>query len=230
MKDAVAAMMHGGLLVVPAAPALKNLPTDAKYREALLNSDVAITDSSMMVVVWNCLQRDKIHRLSGLGYFKELIAQPELKLAHGSFWIMASESSAKKNLRWLHQHDIPASSEDVYIAPIYGQDISDPMLLELLKLRRPKHVIVTIGGGNQERLGLYLKRNLDYLPSIHCIGAAIAFLSGDQVYIPAWADKLRLGWLFRCVSSPRVYIPRYWGARALLGLLVRYRDQLPSEN
>ena len=35
---------HGGLVVVPAAPALKNLPVDVAYREALLGADFAITD------------------------------------------------------------------------------------------------------------------------------------------------------------------------------------------
>jgi UDP-N-acetyl-D-mannosaminuronic acid transferase (WecB/TagA/CpsF family) len=88
-------------------------------------------------------------------------------------------------------------------------------------------VVVTIGGGTQERLGLYLKRHLSYLPAIHCIGAAIAFLSGDQVHIPTWADRRYLGWLFRCVSNPKRFVPRYWDARQLFGLMVRYRDTLP---
>jgi UDP-N-acetyl-D-mannosaminuronic acid transferase (WecB/TagA/CpsF family) len=104
------------------------------------------------------------------------------------------------------------------------------VLLKLLNERRPKHIVLTIGGGNQERLGLYLKRNLSYRPSIHCVGAAIAFLSGDQVYIPMWADKLQIGWLFRCVSSPGRYLPRYWSARSLFKLMVKYRDQLPVGN
>jgi UDP-N-acetyl-D-mannosaminuronic acid transferase (WecB/TagA/CpsF family) len=86
---------------------------------------------------------------------------------------------------------------------------------------------VTIGGGTQERLGLYLKRNLQPLPAIHCIGAAIAFLSGDQVRIPLWADRLYLGWLFRCLSEPGRYVPRYWSARKLIGIMLRYREQMP---
>jgi len=83
------------------------------------------------------------------------------------------------------------------------------------------------GGGTQERLGAYLKQNLSYRPSIHCIGAAIAFLSGDQVHIPVWADRLYLGWLYRCISEPRRYVPRYWDARKLVYLLIRYRERLP---
>jgi UDP-N-acetyl-D-mannosaminuronic acid transferase (WecB/TagA/CpsF family) len=118
--------------------------------------------------------------------------------------------------------------ECVYMAPMYGAEISDPALLALLERMKPQHVVVTVGGGTQERLGLYMKRNLSYLPAIHCIGAAIAFLSGDQVKIPAWADKLYMGWLFRTLSEPRRYFPRYWEARKLYELMRRYRDRLPG--
>jgi UDP-N-acetyl-D-mannosaminuronic acid transferase (WecB/TagA/CpsF family) len=110
---------------------------------------------------------------------------------------------------------------------MYGGEISDSALVERLNRLRPQHVVVTVGGGTQERLGLYLKRNLEYLPAIHCIGAAIAFLSGDQVHIPVWADRLYLGWLFRSLSEPKRYVPRYWEARKLLSLMLRYRSELP---
>jgi UDP-N-acetyl-D-mannosaminuronic acid transferase (WecB/TagA/CpsF family) len=107
------------------------------------------------------------------------------------------------------------------------EKIADPALLERIERIRPQHVILTLGGGTQERAGLYLKRNLSYLPAIHCIGAAIAFLSGDQVRIPVWADRSYLGWLYRSISEPRRYVPRYWNARKLLYLLIRYRERLP---
>ncbi|HEY0796060.1 MAG TPA: WecB/TagA/CpsF family glycosyltransferase [Acidisarcina sp.] len=228
--EAISMMKNGGLLVVPAAPALKNLPQDPEYRDALLNADVAITDSAMMVMVWNMLQGDKVRRLSGLEYFAELVKEPELQVPGSTFWIMANRNSASTNIQWLREQNLAVSEDDIYIAPFYPGPVSDPVLLKILEERKPKNIILTIGGGNQERLGLYLKRNLGYSPSIHCVGAAIAFLSGDQVFIPMWADRLKLGWLFRCVSSPSQYLPRYWGARALLGLLVKYRDQLPLES
>jgi UDP-N-acetyl-D-mannosaminuronic acid transferase (WecB/TagA/CpsF family) len=65
------------------------------------------------------------------------------------------------------------------------------------------------------------------LPAIHYIGAAIAFLSGDQVNIPVWADRLYMGWLLRTLSDPKRYLPRYWDARLLLPLMLRYRSELP---
>jgi len=229
--QAVERMRGGGLLVVPAAPALKDLEWNAEYRESLVNADLAITDSAFMVLVWNRLQRDAITRLSGLEYLRELLVQPDMRQPGNTVWIMASPTSAEHNLTWLSREGIETPPACVYTAPIYGKEIEDTALLQKLELLRPRHVIITVGGGTQERLGLYLKRNLSYLPAIHCIGAAIAFLSGDQIYIPIWADKLYLGWLFRSVSNPQQYIPRYWDARKLFTLMTRYRDRLPvAEN
>jgi UDP-N-acetyl-D-mannosaminuronic acid transferase (WecB/TagA/CpsF family) len=226
-EDAVERMMNGGLLVVPAAPALKDLPLVRDYREALLSADLAITDSAFMVMIWNAIQRDNIPRISGLLYLRALLKRREVQAEGNTFWIMAGAGSIKRNLNYLSDIGIKVEEHCVYLAPLYGAGIHDEVLLDKLRTVRPQHIIVTIGGGKQERLGLYIKRNLGYLPSIHCIGAAIAFLSGDQVKIPDWADKLYLGWLFRCVSEPRRFIPRYWAALALLGLIVRYRSELP---
>jgi UDP-N-acetyl-D-mannosaminuronic acid transferase (WecB/TagA/CpsF family) len=229
VQRAIELVKDGGLLVVPAAPALKNLVKDPNYREALLEADVAITDSALMVMLWNFIQRDNIRRLSGLEYLAALLIRSDVRKSGKSFWIMASSSSAATNLEWLQGQGIEVSDEDVYVAPMYGPTIDDEPLLAQIRKRRPSHIIVTIGGGSQERVGLYLKRRLDPLPAIHCIGAAIAFLSGDQVQIPMWADRLYLGWLFRCLSEPRRYVPRYWSARKLVWLMLQYRETLPLE-
>jgi UDP-N-acetyl-D-mannosaminuronic acid transferase (WecB/TagA/CpsF family) len=225
--DAIERMRNGGLLVVPAAPALKDLPENAAYREALLHADLAITDSAFMVLIWNAISKRRVPRVSGLEYLKELLREPDVREPGSTLWIMASPKSARTNIEWLRSQGFELRNEDIYMAPMYQGDIVDPALIQTMTAHRYRHVIVTIGGGTQERLGLYLKRSLPYLPAIHCIGAAIAFLSGDQVYIPTWADKTGTGWLFRCVSKPGAYIPRYWGARKLLWLLLRYRTQLP---
>jgi N-acetylglucosaminyldiphosphoundecaprenol N-acetyl-beta-D-mannosaminyltransferase len=219
---------RGGLLVVPAAPALKDLDSNQGYREALVNADFAITDSAFMVLIWNCIDRHRIPRVSGLTYLREFLSRSEMRVPGTTFWIMASTQSALRNADWLRSRGFPLMPDDIYIAPLYGVEIADPLLLAALRHRRPRHIVVTIGGGTQERLGLYLKRSLDFSPSIHCIGAAISFLSGDQIRIPQWADHLCLGWLFRCLWDPRRYVARYWAARKLLPLMLRYRRNLPA--
>lgn len=219
---------QGGLVVVPAAPALKDLDSRPDYREALLSADMALTDSAFMVIIWNQLGRNKIRRLSGLEYLRELLRHEDVRQPGNTLWVMAGEKSARCNLEWLNGEGVSVPDDCVYVAPMYGSDVEDPALLDRLQRLQPRHVIVTIGGGTQERLGLYLRRRLTYMPSIHCIGAAIAFLSGDQVHIPMWADRFYMGWLFRSISEPKRYLPRYWDARKLFRLMVRYRDQLPD--
>ncbi len=226
-QDTIERMKQGGLLVVPAAPALKDLPTNPDYRDALLHADVAITDSAFMVLIWNFISRHRVPRVSGLEYLKKLLLEPDLREPGSTLWIMASPKSARTNVQWLRSRGIQVRDQDIYMAPLYRGEIDDQPLLEQMRAHRYRHVVITVGGGTQERLGLYIKRRLNYLPAIHCIGAAIAFLSGDQVYIPTWADKSGTGWLLRCLSKPKSYVPRYWAARKLVWLMLRYRSELP---
>jgi UDP-N-acetyl-D-mannosaminuronic acid transferase (WecB/TagA/CpsF family) len=214
--DAVKIMRYGGLLVVPAAPALKDLDRNPGYRDALLNADLVLTDSAFMVLIWNRLQSKPVKRLSGLEYLRELLQEPDVRQPGNTFWIMVSRTSAKRNLDWLKGQGITIPEDNVYMAPIYGRDpIADPALVDRLNRLRPQHIIITVGGGTQERLGFYLKRSL-------------AYLSGDQVRIPVWADRFYLGWLFRSFSEPRRFVPRYLDAFKLYPLMRRYRDRLPD--
>jgi UDP-N-acetyl-D-mannosaminuronic acid transferase (WecB/TagA/CpsF family) len=220
---------NGGLVVVPAAPALKNLARDQQYRDALLGADFAIADSAFMVLLWNMMQSARISKLSGLKYLRTLIEQADIRRPENSFWVMPSAAAAERNAAWLCAKGISVAEDNMYIAPIYGSEIRDRELLERLEERRPMHLVLGIGGGTQERLGFYLKQHLSYRPAIHCVGAAIAFLSGDQVRIPVWVDEAGLGWLWRSISNPRRFVPRYWDARHLVPLMLRYRDRLPVD-
>jgi UDP-N-acetyl-D-mannosaminuronic acid transferase (WecB/TagA/CpsF family) len=227
-EEAVNRMMQGGLLLVPAAPALRTIVKDAEYREALLAADRVIPDSAYMVLIWNTLEHDRMPRISGLAYLRELLKRPEVQEPGSTLWIMAGQKSSEKNRGWLREQGIDVPDSHIYLAPMYGSGaIEDAALLEMVERLRPAHILVTVGGGTQERLGLYLRRSLSYKPGIHCIGAAIAFLSGDQVGIPVWADKFYLGWLFRILDEPRRYGPRYWDAVGLFSLIFRYRSRLP---
>lgn len=227
-REALTIGMRGGLVVVPAAPALVDLPDDPPYREALVNSDLAITDSGMMVLLWRLITGERITRVSGLEYLKLMLAETSVREPGAVLWIMPTPAARDKNVAWLQCQGFPTTVDDCYLAPMYSKgELSDPALIDLIQKKRPGHIIVGLGGGVQERLGLFLKRNLDYRPGIHCIGAAIGFLSGEQVRIPMWADFLFLGWLFRSLSAPRKFIPRYWKARKLVGIMRKFRERLP---
>lgn len=227
-EAAVQIGLQGGLVVVPAAPALVELSTNEYYREAVYNADLAITDSGLMVLIWQLLARKKLPRVSGLKYLKLLFELKALQPRESVLWIMPNATARDQNLAWLRSQGYDFSEADCYLAPNYPAGrIHDPVLLELAAKRRPKNIIVCLGGGTQERVGLMLKRGCDFNPGIHCIGAAIGFLTGNQVHIPAWADKFFLGWLFRCFSEPGKFVPRYWRACQLVPMMFRYRENPP---
>lgn len=229
IEEAVDVSLQGGLVVAPSAPGLAvDLIKSEAYRRALTTADLAITDSGFMVMLWRVLTGEKLPRHSGLKLIRAVLARPELKAPGAIFWVMPSTEEDVRNRAWLNAQGIPTTAEDVYLAPHYPPGpIHDPVLLAQIEQRQPRIVMLAIGGGVQERLGLGLRDQLAIRPGILCLGAAIAFLTGGQVPIPVWADKLVLGWLFRLASNPRKYWRRYWEALALALILTRHRDRLP---
>jgi N-acetylglucosaminyldiphosphoundecaprenol N-acetyl-beta-D-mannosaminyltransferase len=234
-EEAVAEILSGGLLVAPAAPGLaNNFVKDPYYRKALQNSRLCIPDSGLMVLLWNRISSAKtqlIKRLSGLEFLKEFLTNPEVrKLLQSSFWIMPNNEEAELNRRWLiEKTGTELNPEYIYIAPHYPDTgtVEDLRLLSQLKATNPSIIFINVGGGTQERLGDYIQENLATTPSILCCGAAIAFLAGGQTPIPDWADRLKIGWFLRCLSKPSSYVPRYWNARTLIPLMLKYREHLP---
>jgi UDP-N-acetyl-D-mannosaminuronic acid transferase (WecB/TagA/CpsF family) len=226
MTDLLQLCAEGHFVVVPAAPALADLPTDAAYRESVEKSDFAITDSAFMVLLWRFFTGQSLPRISGLKLLRGLLAGDALQQTGSSVWIMPSKLEMEVNLAWLNQNGYPVTPEQSYVAPYYFKGaISDPALLGWIEARKPPYIIINLGGGVQERLGFYLRQNLSYRPSIICVGAAVAFITGLQARIPAWADSFMLGWLFRCLHAPKKFIPRYWKALQLVAILARYRDR-----
>jgi N-acetylglucosaminyldiphosphoundecaprenol N-acetyl-beta-D-mannosaminyltransferase len=229
IAEAVRFGLAGGLVLAPSGPGLSELDRDPYYRDALLGSDLNLTDSGLLILAHALCRGERLPRTSGLGYLDELLRRDELKRPRATFWVMPSERSMRRNLDWVRSRGFEIGEDDCYVAPLYPRcgPVADEMLRSLLVERAPKHIFICVGGGAQEKLGLYLKQNLPYRPGIHCIGAAIAFLSGDQASIPRWADRMLLGWLVRCISDPKTFIPRYLRAFRLVYLLARYRASAP---
>lgn len=217
------------LVVAPSAPGLAvDLVNSSAYRDALTTADIAITDSGFMVLLWRAYTGVKLPRLSGLKFMIAVLARPELKKAGAVFWVMPSAAEDQRNRSWLIANGFPVTESDIYIAPQYPSGfIHDAELLSRIDARKPRVVMLAIGGGVQERVGLMLRAHLNAPTSILCLGAAIAFLSGGQANIPPWADRMVLGWLMRLLHNPRQFWRRLWNALPLIGLLWRHRDRLP---
>ena len=227
VDEAVVTMSRdGGLLVVPAAPALVKLQSDEGYRRALVSADMAIADSGAMVLLWKIFTGRHVERISGLKFLKHLVARLATRPTDRVVWIVPSEAAHEKTINWLRRVNLTGTA-DFYVAPHYSTEVRDDVLVAKIDAHPPAHVVVGIGGGTQEKLGLYLRENLRARPAIHCIGAALGFLTGDQPPIPMWADTFYLGWLLRLLRQPRIFGPRYLGAFRLPALIFRYKAALP---
>jgi exopolysaccharide biosynthesis WecB/TagA/CpsF family protein len=227
VDEAVASMFQdGGFLVAPSGTCFARLREDERYRRAIVAADMAIADSGLMVVIWRLLRRENVQRISGLKYLKHLLGKLN---GEGTkvFWVLPNERACQKLIDWSRGESFLIKTENCYIAPRYGSNVEDRNFLGIVERNRPAHVIIAIGSGAQEKLGYYLRENLSYRPAIHCIGAALGFITGDQAAIPDLADWLYLGWLWRLVAQPRIFIPRLSRAVELPLLIWKYGENLP---
>ena len=207
----------GGMLVLPAAPALANIYSDKSYHKALKHADIALFDSGFFCLLLRIFKGIKIKKYSGLKFLTQFLKSLK-NCSDKILMINPSYNEQLLNKKYLKLKKINNSNH--YVAPFYNKNIiNDLKLLKMIKKDKPRYIVINLGGGVQELLGSYLKYNLDYKPSIVCSGAAIAFLTGQQAKIPSIFDKLYLGWLIRIMFNPFIFIPRYIKAFKLFFLM-----------
>jgi len=221
------ALEHRGLIVAPSGTCFTRLQRDEIYRRAMTQADLILPDSGFMVLLWRLLRGKRVTRISGLAYLNHLLGRAAFRQDRSVAWVLPDQRARDQTLVWLQSHGFLTTADDCYIAPIYGKIVEDPALLERVQVRQPGHIVIALSGGVQEKLGFYLRENLGHPAAIHCIGAALGFITGYQVSIPTWADRLYLGWLFRLLSNPRRFLPRAASALALPGLILKYGERLP---
>jgi N-acetylglucosaminyldiphosphoundecaprenol N-acetyl-beta-D-mannosaminyltransferase len=230
LSDACELAKKGGLITAPSGPGLaQDLNRCPEYRRALECSDLVLADSGLLCLWKKWVEKKPLSRISGLVFLQGILNTIDWE-NNDTFWVMPDQEQAEANRDWISKtFGTSLSNSSIYIAPQYNKTggISDPYLLAQIEESRPNTIFIQVGGGVQERLGLFLKENLSYTPSIFCTGAALAFLSGEQANIPRWADSLYLGWLLRCVHRPNIFIPRYLKAFRLVYLLAKYGQNSP---
>ena len=211
---------------MPASPALIKLNYDTEYRLALQKADLALADSGLLVLLWRLARGRRLRKISGITYLKCLLADCETRKNEKLFWIVSSAAAKNKAITWLRGRGVPIAPDDCYVADREKQEHAHALLFEIEKCH-PQHVIIAVSGPAQEKLGLYLRDLLLYRPSIHCVGAALGFLTGDEPPIPDWAERCHLGWLVRLISQPRMFLPRIGIAVVLAAMVFMYRSELP---
>ena len=207
----------GGLLVLPSGPGLSDINKNTKYHQALKNADIALFDSGYLCLLLR-IKGIKVKKFSGFKLFKNLLVS--LKNEHNKkiFLVDPSNKQSMINKKFFKLKKIFRIYQ--YVAPLYNKKkIHDLKLLNKIKKIKPKYIIINLGGNVQEVLGYYLKKNLDYKPSIICSGAAISFFTKQQAPLTSFFDKIFLGWLVRIIFNPIVFLPRYLMAFKLFFLV-----------
>jgi len=221
-KNVVNNLLNGCLMVVPSGPGLATIGKDLRYTEAVQKSDFAIPDSGYMVLLLRLFKGIKINKFSGYEFLKHFLKEKFNK--NNLFLIDPNEEESKLNNDYLNEIGIPIEKSFQYVAPMYcDEKIEDKALLERLNnlKEKPKYIMINLGSGVQEPLGYYLKQNLKFNTGIICTGAAISFFTGSQANISPLIDRLGVGWLWRCIKNPTVFIPRYLKAFRLFFLILK---------
>jgi len=197
----------GGYIVAPAASSLCEIFQKKKYYEALRHADIAILDSGFFCILLRIFKRIRVKKLSGYLFLKLLLETKIIKRKK-FFLVNPNLFEQKKNYYLLKSKGI--INQKNYCAPIYNlSNYKDFKLLKEINFYRPDFIVINLGGGIQEPLGAFIKKNIKKKnTAILCTGAAISFLTKVQAPINEFYDKFYLGWMVRLIHKPRNYFPR----------------------
>jgi UDP-N-acetyl-D-mannosaminuronic acid transferase (WecB/TagA/CpsF family) len=166
----------------------------------------------------------KVQKLSGLKFLREFFDHSNKAAISNNRIVTVDPSEMESSLNRSYLVKMGFNDERIisYCAPFYDKtNICDQVLIQTIETHRPDIVLINLGGGTQERLGLHIKNNLDFKPLIICTGAAISFLTGSQAPISKRLDDFHLGWLVRAISAPKTYVPRYLSGFKLVKLILQ---------
>jgi UDP-N-acetyl-D-mannosaminuronic acid transferase (WecB/TagA/CpsF family) len=221
-KDFPKIIKKSGLFVFPSGPGLATINEDKKYLRSLRNSDYVFFDSGYFVLLLRILKNIRVKKFSGYLFlklfFKHFKKNKNVKILS----VDPSVAHSKKNKLFFINLGINKNKVFNYISPIYNTSkIEDKNLLEITNKFKPNFIILNLGGGVQEILGLYLKDNLKVKTSIFCTGGAIAFFTGQQAPINRFFDNFYLGWFIRILFNPKIFLFRYLKAFRLIFLVIK---------
>ena len=197
-----------GLFVFPSGPTLATIEKSNKYHNSLQRADFVFFDSGFFVILLKIFKDIRVYKFSGFRFlflFFEYIKKNKKKKI---FCIDPNINFSKSNKRYIKKLGVKKVYN--YLAPKYNlKNLSDKNLVNKINKFNPDYLIINIGGGTQEILGLYLKKNLKIKTTILCTGAAISFLTRDQAPINNFIDKYYLGWLIRLIFNPFLFFKKY---------------------
>ncbi len=216
-----------GLYLFPSAPGISSIDSAKKYYNSLKKADLVFFDSSFFVILLKIFKNINVERFSGYKFLKYFFIYLKKNNNSSIFLIEPSKNISVSNKKYILNLGIKKKNFNNYIAPIYNSsEINDQILIKNLKKKKPNIILINIGGGVQEVLGLYLKKNLHHNCKILCTGAAISFFTGQQAPINDFIDKFYLGWLIRIIYNPKMFYKRYFYSLKLVKIVMFNRVKI----
>ena len=220
-KDFPIIIKKKGLFLFPSGPGLSSIEKEIPYLKALKNADYNFFDSGYFVLLLKYFKQINVSKFSGYLFFKLFLEYIKKNNNKKLFLVDPNIRLSVSNTKLFNKIGVIKKNINNYIAPQYNsKTISDRKLLNIIKKIKPEYILLNIGGGTQEILGLYLKNNIHFKCTIICSGAAISFFTGDQAPINVFFDKIYLGWLIRIIFNPSVFLPRYLKTLKLINIVL----------
>jgi N-acetylglucosaminyldiphosphoundecaprenol N-acetyl-beta-D-mannosaminyltransferase len=221
-KDFPKIIKKSGLFVFPSGPGLATINNNKEYLKSLRNSDYVFFDSGYFVLLLKILKNINVEKFSGYLFLELLFKQFKKNRNIKILSVDPNPILSKNNNLFFINLGIHKKKIFNYISPNYiPSNIKDKKLLEITSKLKPDFIILNLGGGVQEILGMYLKKNLNIKTKIICTGGAISFFTKDQAPINQILDKLFLGWLIRILFNPIVFLPRYLKSFKLFKIVLK---------
>ncbi len=213
-----------GLYLFPSAPGISSINIAKKYYNSLKKADLVFFDSGFFVILLKIFKNINVERYSGYRFLKYFFTYLKQNNDCSIFLIEPSKKISTSNKKFILKLGIKKKNFNNYIAPIYNPSkINDKILIKNLKKKKPNIILINIGGGIQEILGLFLKKNLSNKCRIICTGAAISFFTGQGSPINDFVDKFYLGWLIRLIYFEKKFYSRIFYSLKLFKIVITNR-------
>ena len=209
-----------GLFLFPSAPGIASIYEQKQYYNSLKKADFVFLDSSFFVILLKFYKNISVIRFSGFKFLKIFFNFLKKNKNSKVFLIDPSLSKSINNVNFINKLGMKQNKIKSFVAPFYSSNnIKDINLIKQINKFKPKIILINIGGGIQEVLGSYLKKNIKINCKIICTGAAISFFTKDQAPINDFIDNFYLGWLLRLIFNPFSFSKRLIYAFKLINIV-----------
>ena len=138
----------------------------------------------------------------------------------GKQLIIGGFKGSERNLLERLQNIFDKKLDIVFHQPAFSTDVSVLFQSSLRAASGSGAEAVWLGVGTPKQDILASKLQSLVNANIYCVGAAIAFLVGDDSESPRWVQKLGMEWLFRFAKEPRRLWKRYFFGNATFILIL----------